>query len=155
MSDKNSKSQSTLISENRKARFNYHIEDTFEAGIVLKGTEVKACRANKVNLQDSFCAFRGSELFLQSAHISEYSHGNRENHEPRASRKLLLKKRELSKLLPLWQGGMSIVPLKMYFKGAYAKVLLGLAKGKKAHDKRESTKKKDVDREIARQFRKS
>lgn len=144
-----------MIAENRKARFNYQIEDTFEAGIVLSGTEVKACRAHKVNLQDSYCAFKGHELYMQNAHITEYAQGNRFNHEPRATRKLLLKKKELEKLLPLWQSGTAIVPLKLYFKGPYVKALLGLGKGKKKYDKRESLKKRDTERELARQFRKS
>lgn len=149
------KSSNSLIAENRKARFNYQIEDTIEAGIVLKGTEVKSCRAHKVNLQDSYCAFRGHELWMQNAHIAEYSHGNRFNHEAREPRKLLLKTKDLQRLLPLWQGGTTIVPLKMYFKGPYVKVLLGIGKGKKKHDKRESIKERDVKREIARTFRKA
>jgi len=143
-----------LISENRKARHNYFIEETFEAGLVLSGTEVKACRAHKVNLNDGYAAFRGSELFLQNVHISEYSHGNRVNHEPRRLRKLLLKRLELDKLMGIWSGGKTIVPLKMYVKRAYVKVLLGIGKGKKQHDKRDTLKKKQADREIERQFRK-
>jgi len=150
---KDRKSMETLIAENRKARFSYSIQETFEAGIVLKGTEVKSCREHKVNLSDGFCMFRGQELFLQNVHINEFSHGNRFNHEPRAIRKLLLKKKELAKLIPVLQKAMSIVPLKMYLKGSYVKVLLGIGKGKKSHDKREDMKKRDTNREIDRAMR--
>jgi SsrA-binding protein len=146
-------SKETLIAENRKARFNYSIQETFEAGIVLKGTEVKSCRAHKVNLSDGFCAFKGEELYLNNVHINEFTHGNRFNHEVRRVRKLLLKKKELVKLLPAFQKSLSLVPLKMYIKGSFIKVLIGLGKGKKAHDKREDIKKKDTDREIQRQMR--
>jgi len=143
----------TLIAENRKARFSYSIQETFEAGIVLKGTEVKSCREHKVNLSDGFCMFRGQELFLQNVHINQFTHGNRFNHEPLAVRKLLLKKKELVKLIPVIQKSMSIVPLKMYLKGSFVKVLLGVGKGKKSHDKREDMKKRDTDREIDRAMR--
>lgn len=139
-----------LIAENRKARFNYAVTETFEAGLVLKGTEVKSCREGKVNLGDGYAAFRGGELFLQNVHISEYKHGNRYNHEPLRTRKLLLHDKELTKLIGSLKAGFSLVPLKMYFKKAYAKVLLGLAKGKKAHDKRQDLKKKEAKREIER-----
>jgi len=151
-SDKTKKAE-TLIAENRKARFNYHIQETFEAGIVLTGTEVKSCRAHRVNLSDGYAAFRGNELFLQNVHISEYSHGNKFNHEPRAVRKLLLKRKDLNQLMGLWKSGTSIVPLKMYLKNSYVKVLIGLGKGKKSHDKREDLKKKQAKREIERNLR--
>jgi len=144
----------TLIADNRKARFNYRIMETIEAGLVLKGTEVKSCRARKVNLSDGYAAFKGQGLYLQNVHINPYSHGNRENHDPRRLRKILVKKDELRKLIVSWNSGMSIVPLKMYLKGSYVKVLLGLARGKKSHDKRDSIKKRDQNREIARRFRK-
>jgi len=150
---KDRKATETLIAENRKARFNYSIQETFEAGIVLKGTEVKSCREHKVNLTDGYCVFKGQELFLQNVHINEFTHGNRYNHEPRAMRKLLLKKKELAKLVPVIQKAMSIVPLKMYLKGSFVKVLLGIGKGKKSHDKREDMKKKDTNREIDRAMR--
>ncbi len=143
-----------LLAENRKARFNYHIIETFEAGLVLTGTEVKACRAGKANLTDGYAAFRGEELYLQNMHISEYSHGNRSNHDPRRTRKLLLHKKELLKLIGLLRSGFTLVPLKMYVKNSYVKILLGLAKGKKQHDKREDLKKKDATREIQRASRK-
>lgn len=141
------------ISENRKARFNYQIEDKFEAGIVLKGSEVKACRAHKVNLTDGYCAFRGDELFLQNVHIGEYLQANRQNHEARATRKLLLHRRELDKLIGLLNSGYSLVPMKMYFKKSHIKVQLGLGRGKKLHDKRQDLKEKQAKREIAREMR--
>lgn len=153
MSSDKTKKAETLIAENRKARFNYHIQETFEAGIVLTGTEVKSCRAHRVNLSDGYAAFRGNELFLQNVHISEYSHGNKFNHEPRAVRKLLLKRKDLNQLMGLWKSGTSIVPLKMYLKNSYVKVLIGLGKGKKSHDKREDLKKKQAKREIERNLR--
>lgn len=144
------KSKETLVAENRKARFSYGIEDTFEAGIVLRGTEVKSCRAHKVTLTDGYCMFRGTDLYLHNVHINEFSHGNRFNHEPRAVRKLLLKKKELEKLLPLWQRDYNLIPLKMYIKGSFIKVLIGVGRAKKAHDKRQDLKKKDTQREIDR-----
>lgn len=147
-------SNNKLLTENRKARFNYHVLETFEAGLVLTGTEVKSCRAAKINLSDGYAALRGSELYLQNVHISEYAHGNRQNHNPVRMRKLLLHRSELIKMISLLKTGMSLVPLKMYVKNRYIKVLLGLAKGKKTHDKREDLKKKDAAREIARNFRK-
>jgi SsrA-binding protein len=142
-----------LITENRKARFNYQIEETLEAGICLKGSEVKSCRDAKVNLTDGYAAFKNSELFLQNVHINEYAFSNRFNHEPRALRKLLLHKKELQKLESSFQSGKSIIPLKMYFKNGRVKVLLGLGKGKKLHDKRQDLKKKQADREINREIR--
>lgn len=146
-------SEDKILCENRKARFNYQILETFEAGIVLKGTEVKSCRLGKINLNDAYGAFRGGELFLQSAHIGEYSHGNRTNHEPRRTRKLLLHKSELNKLLGRLQTGETFVPIKMYIKKRHIKILMGLGKGKKAHDRREDLKKKEAQREIQREMR--
>ncbi len=142
-----------LISENRKARFDYAVIETFEAGLVLKGTEVKSCRAGKANLTDGYAAFRGSEIYLQNVHISEYTQGNRNNHDPRRARKVLMHRREIVKLIGELQKGLTLIPLKMYFKNSYAKVLLGLAKGKKSHDKRQDLKKKQADREIQRAMR--
>jgi SsrA-binding protein len=147
------KRSEAAIAENRKARFNYTIQDTYEAGLVLLGTEVKSCREGKVNLSDGYATFRGGDLILQNVQITEYTHGNRTNHTPRRVRKLLLHNAELKKLIGLLQAGYSLIPLKMYFKNRYAKVLLGLGKGKKAHDKRESIKKREANREMARQFR--
>jgi SsrA-binding protein len=142
-----------MITDNRKARHNYSIEETFEAGIQLQGTEVKSCRAGKVNLSDSYCAVQGTEIWMQNAQVSEYSHGNRQNHEPKRTRKLLLHRGEIEKLIGKISAGYSLVPLKMYFKNSYAKVLIGLGKGKKAHDKRHSLKESQAKREIARHFR--
>lgn len=142
-----------LLAENRKARFNYHIEETYEAGLVLTGTEVKSCRAGKANLTDAYAAFRGGELFLQQLHIGEYSHGNRANHNPLRTRKLLMHRGELQKLLGRLQTGESFIPLKMYVKNRRIKVLMGLAKGKKAHDKRQDIKEREAKREIARATR--
>jgi SsrA-binding protein len=142
-----------LLAENRKARFNYHIEETYEAGLVLTGTEVKSCRAGKANLTDAYAAFRGGELFLQQLHIGEYTHGNRANHNPLRTRKLLMHRGELQKLLGRLQTGESFIPLKMYVKNRRIKVLMGLAKGKKAHDKRQDIKAREAKREIARATR--
>ena len=142
-----------LITENRKARFNYSIEETFEPGIALKGTEVKSCRAKKANLSDSYCSIKSGELWMQNAQISEYSHGNRQNHDPKRIRKLLLHRGEIEKLIGKMSAGYSLIPLKMYFKKSYAKVLIGLGKGKKSHDKRRALKDHQAKREIARHFR--
>lgn len=141
------------LAENRKARFNYHIEETFEAGLALKGTEVKSCRAGKIALTDAYGSFRGSELFLQNAHIGEYSHGNRQNHDPRRLRKLLMHRRELDRIMGQMQAGYTLVPLKVYLKNRHIKVLVGLGKGKKSHDKRDDIKKREAQREIERKFR--
>ncbi len=141
------------LAENRKANFNYAIVETLEAGIQLRGTEVKACRAGKINLSDGYAAFRGDELYLQNVNISEYSHGNRENHAPLRTRKLLLHRKELNKLISLTRSGMSLIPLRVYIKNSHVKVLLGLGKGKKTHDKREDLKKKQATREIERSLR--
>lgn len=143
------------IATNRKARHEYHILDPIEAGIALTGTEVKAARSGKVNLKDGFVDFRGGDAFLNSIHISHYSHGNRENHEPERPRKLLLKKRELERLFGRAQAkGYTIVPLSMYLKGNRVKVEISLVQGKKLYDKRQAEKERELDRE-ARQAIKS
>ncbi len=145
-----------IICENRKARHNYSIEDKMEAGMILWGTEVKALREGKANLQDSYAIFNGDELFLLNAHIGPYAMGNRQNHEPLRTRKLLMHKQELTKLWnKLETQGFSLIPLKMYFKKGTAKIELGLGKGKKMHDKRASTKERDAKREVARASRQS
>jgi len=137
--------------ENRKARHNYFIEEKYEAGMVLKGTEVKSLRAGKGNLQDSYAVFKGGELFLINAHINPYAMGNRENHEPERSRKLLMKASELDKLVgKIETKGYNLIPLKIYFKSGIAKVEVGLAKGKKQFDKRAATKERDMKREVAK-----
>ena len=140
-----------IICKNRKARFNFEVEDTFEAGIVLMGSEVKSLRAGKANLSDSYAKFRNGEVFLIDAHISPYEQSNRMNHEPLRERKLLLHKNEIKKLVgKVTERGYSLIPLKLYFKRGKAKVQLGLAKGKKTFDKREAMKKKDQRRELER-----
>lgn len=140
-----------IISENRKAFHNYYVEDKFEAGIILKGTEVKSLREGKANLQDSYGLLKSGELFLLNAHIPPYKLGNRENHDPLRTRKLLLNQSELSKLWgKLETQGYSVIPLKMYFKDGLVKVEMALAKGKKSHDKREATKEKEIKRAMAK-----
>ena len=144
-----------VVADNRKARFNYEILETLEAGIALTGTEVKSLRGGKATIGESYAGPSGSEIFLFNAYIPEYLQANRFNHETRRPRRLLLHKRQINKLLGATQReGFSVIPLKVYFneKGR-AKVELGLGRGKKLHDKRESEKKKDWDRERARLMR--
>jgi SsrA-binding protein len=137
---------------NRKAFHDYFIEDKFEAGIMLQGTEVKSLREGRVNLQDSYASVREGQIFLHHCHISPYSHGNLSNHEPLRTRKLLLHRKEINKLLvKTQQQGLTIIPLRIYFSNrGLAKVELGLAKGKKQHDRRESDKKREASREVER-----
>ncbi len=136
---------------NRKARHDYHILQTMEAGIALKGTEVKSLRKGDANLQDSYAEVTKGEVWLEGMHISPYEQGNINNHEPRRKRKLLLQKKQIRKLISgLKEKGLTLVPLSIYFKGAYAKVELALARGKKSFDKREAIAKRDADRDIAR-----
>ena len=135
--------------ENRKARFDYFIEDTFETGIVLKGTEIKSIRAGKCNLKDSYAIVKNNEVFLINAHISHYEKGNIFNHEETRTRKLLLNKKEIYKLnSKLNIDGYTLVPLKIYFLRGKAKLLIGVGKGKKEFDKRETIKKRDIEREL-------
>ncbi len=135
--------------QNRKAKFDYEIIDTIETGIVLTGTEIKSLRAGKANLKDSYAIVRNGEVFLVNMHISEYDHGNIFNHNETRSRKLLLHKKEILKLNDkIRLEGFTLVPLKVYIKGNYAKVLLGVGKGKKLYDKRESMKERDMKREM-------
>ena len=143
-----------IITDNRKARHDYHIYDTFEAGIVLVGTEVKALRAGKANLKDSYATMKNEELFLQGVHISPYSHGNYNNHDPERERKLLLHKKEIRKLIgKTKEKGLTLVPLKMYFKNGRVKVQIAIAQGKKIYDKRQDIAKRDSDRELRRVLR--
>ena len=136
---------------NRKARFNYTIEDEIEAGIMLRGSEVKSIRAGRANLNEAYIAEIKGDLFLTNCHISEYKGANKFNHEPTRNRKLLLHKKELEKIVGKIQiKGYSLIPLKVYSKGKYIKILIGLAKGKKLHDKRESIKERDYKRRLAR-----
>ena len=134
---------------NRQASYNYFIEDTYEAGIVLKGTEIKSIRAGKCNIKDSYVIIRNNEAYLLNAHISPYEQGNIFNHEETRTRKLLLNKREILKLNDkLNIEGYTLIPLKIYFVKSRAKVLVGVCKGKKNYDKRESIKEKDLQREL-------
>lgn len=138
-----------LITKNRKAFHDYEILDRYEAGIVLMGTEVKALREHRVNLKDSYARVSEGEVWLENCHISPYSHGNMQNHDPLRPRKLLLHKREIDKLAgDTIKSGLTIVPLAIYFKQGKAKVEIGLARGKKLHDKRETARRKAIDREI-------
>lgn len=138
-----------IISENRKARFDYTIVEAFEAGIALTGSEVKSIRDKQVQLKDSYVSFIGSEAFLQNAHIAEYKNSSYNNHSPERLRKLLLNRRELEEIYAaLRERGLTCVPLKMYFKGGRVKVEIALVKGKKVHDKREAIKKRDVSMEM-------
>jgi SsrA-binding protein len=137
---------------NRKAYHDYFIDEKFEAGIMLQGTEVKSLREGRVNLQDSYASVKGDEVFLHHCHISPYSHGNIMNHEPLRTRKLLLHRKEIDKLLGKTKlQGLTLIPLRIYFsKRGIAKVELGLAKGKKQHDRRESIKTREASREVER-----
>ena len=140
-----------IICKNRKAFHEYFIEETYEAGVVLKGTEVKSLRAGKANLVDSYAVFRGEELYLLNSHINPYTHASRDNHDPTRSRKLLLHKKELDRLSgKIKERGLSLVPLKLYFKESKAKVEIALVKGKKLYDKREDIKKRTIDRALKR-----
>jgi SsrA-binding protein len=140
-----------LITSNRKARHEYHIDDTFEAGLVLQGTEVKSLREGRANLQDAYCAVSGGEATMYNCHISPYSHGNIFNHEPTRPRKLLLKRKEIEQLdKASSQKGYTIIPLRMYFKNGFAKVEVGLARGKKLYDKRSDIAERDSKRRLDR-----
>jgi SsrA-binding protein len=136
------------LAANRRARHDYEILETFEAGLVLSGTEVKAARSGKVQLKDSYVDFQNGQAFLIGAHISHYSHGNRENHEPERPRRLLMRRREIDKLFGRTQlRGLTVVPLAVYLKGNWVKVEVALAQGKKLYDKRATERKKELDRE--------
>lgn len=138
-----------IICDNRKAFHNYTIEEKFEAGLVLTGTEVKSLRAATANLRDAYAVFKGGELFLMNAHINPYAQGNRANHEPLRTRKVLMHREELSKLWGKMEiKGYALVPLKLYFKKGLAKVELGLGRGKKSHDKRHDIKERDEKRRM-------
>jgi SsrA-binding protein len=140
-----------IICKNKKAHYNFEIEETLEAGIVLVGTEVKSLRNGKANLSDSYGKFKQGELFLVDMHIAAYDHSSRENHDPLRERKLLLHKKQVRKYLcKVTERGYSLVPLKLYFKRGKVKVELALARGKKTYDKREAIKKKDLRREMER-----
>jgi SsrA-binding protein len=142
-----------FVAQNKKARHEYHIEDVYEAGLVLTGTEVKSLRAGRASLVDGFATFRDGEMYLHAVHIPEYTQGTWTNHEPRRVRKLLLNRAEIDR----WQqktkeSGLTIVPLSLYFSDGRAKVEIALARGKKVHDKRQALAEKQATREMAREL---
>lgn len=146
------KENNSVICENRKARHEYHIIETFEAGVELRGTEVKSLRNNRTSLSEAYATFKTNELYIQSWHISPYEQGNRFNKDPLRDRKLLLHKKEILYLQrEVQKSGFTLVPLKLYFKNSKVKLLLGLCKGKKLYDKRDDLKKKDMEKE-AKQY---
>jgi SsrA-binding protein len=149
---KNKDSGQKVVATNRKAFHDYHIEDRFEAGLMLKGTEVKSLREGRVNLQDSYASVDHGEVYLHHCHISPYSHGNIMNHDPLRPRKLLLHRKEINKLIGhTQQKGLTLVPLRIYFGSrGHAKVELALAKGKKQYDRREAIKEREAGREVER-----
>lgn len=143
-----------IVCQNKQARRNFFIDDTYEAGMVLVGTEVKALREGRANLTDSYAAVKDDEVYLHDMHISPYSHGNRYNHEPRRKRKLLLHRREIRRIYgKTRERGFTLIPLKVYFKNGKAKVEIGIGKGKKLYDKREDLKRRDDKRDMERALR--
>ncbi|HLT35266.1 MAG TPA: SsrA-binding protein SmpB, partial [Enhygromyxa sp.] len=151
---KKSKLGDEVLEDNRKARFDFEILEELEAGIVLQGSEVKSIRDHRVSLKEAFCQFRGDELFLQQAHVAEFVQAHARNHPPLRARKLLLHRRELDRLRDaVKQQGLTIVPLALYLKDRNIKILIGLARGKKVHDKRASIKEREQTREMQRAVR--
>src|ERR1700688_3674321 len=145
-----------IISENRKARHDYDIIETYEAGMALMGSEVKSLRDKQMQLKDSYVVFKGNDAYLQNAHIAVYKASSYNNHEPERLRKLLMHRHELEKIYAaLREKGLSCIPLKVYFKDCRAKLEIALAKGRKTHDKREAIKKRDVQREVAKSLQRS
>ena len=143
-----------VLAQNRKASYDFSILDTVEAGIVLQGTEIKSIRAGRINLKDGYAKIQNGEIFLHNVHISPYEQGNQFNHDPLRTRKLLMHKKQIVRLLgETKSSGNTLIPLKVYIKDGYAKVLIGLAKGKKKYDKREDLKRKDQKRELDRALR--
>lgn len=143
-----------IIATNRRARFDYEVVDTFEAGIALLGPEVKSLRAGNANLSDGYAFVRRGEVFLTNVHIGAYENAWRENAEPRRERKLLLHRHEIRRIeVKASEPGMTLIPLRLYFKGGRAKVELGLCRGKQRHDKRESIRKRESDRDLQRAMR--
>ena len=138
-----------LVAKNKKAYHDYEILDEYEAGMVLVGTEVKSLRDGRVNLKESYARIKNNEIWLENCHISPYRHGNIANHEPTRRRKLLLQRREINRIIgKVVQKGLTIVPLSLYFKNGVAKLRIGVARGKKLHDKRETQRRKAVEREM-------
>ncbi len=147
-------SEKKIICVNKTVPFSYFIEAKYEAGIALKGTEVKSLREGRANLKESYAKAKNGEIFLYDCHISPYSHGNQLNHDPVRPRKLLLHKREIKRLIgKVAERGYTLVPLMLYFKNGKAKLELGLGKGKKIHDKRQTMKERDAKRDIERAFK--
>lgn len=154
MENKSKKDQNMTVAENRKARHDYFVMETYETGIELFGTEVKSLRAGGVNLKDSYCEIDKGEIYALGIHISPYDHGNIFNRDPLRPKKLLMHKREIMKLTGLIsREGYTLVPLSIYFKGSLAKVALGLCKGKKLYDKRDDMARRDADRTIERHMK--
>lgn len=142
------------VAQNKKAYHDYAVEETYEAGIVLQGTEIKSIRNGRVNLKDAYARIINNEIFIIGMHVSPYEQGNIHNHDPLRTRKLLLHRKEINKLIgESKESGYALIPLKLYLKNGFAKVLLGLAKGKKKYDKREDLKRKEAKREVERAFR--
>ena len=153
MADKK-KTDGKIITVNRKARHDYFVEETYECGLALAGTEVKSLRAGTVNLKDSYCSIKDGEIFVVGMHISPYEQGNLFNRDPLRQRKLLMHKREIMKLFGyVKRDGYSLIPLSLYFKGSRVKLELGLCKGKKLHDKRDDAARRDASREMDRAMR--
>lgn len=151
---KTKKDSTSLIADNRKVRHDYHIHETYEAGIALTGTEVKSIRQGRLNLKDSFCGIENGELFLYQAHISHYEQGNQFNHEPERTRKLLMHKAEIHKLLgQVKEKGFSLVPLNFHYSHGLIKVTVGLVTGKKNYDKRQDMAERDAKRDIQRRMK--
>src|SRR5207248_8454838 len=147
-------SEDRVVATNRRARHEYEILETLEAGLVLRGTEVKSLRDGQVNFKDSYATVRNGEAWLRGCHISPYSHGTDANHEPERDRKLLLHKREISRLTgKVAERGLTLIPLRIYFKQGRAKLEIGLARGKKLHDKRATLREREVRRELDRAAR--
>ena len=154
MSSGKNKDEVKSVAVNRKARYEYHILDTFEVGLVLKGTEVKSLRESKVSLRESFAQFDNNELYIMSMHISPYAFGNIFNVDPRRKRKLLMHKREIDRLkAQVQEKGLTLVPLRIYFKKGHAKIELALAKGKRLYDKRQAMAEKDAQRDVERELK--
>ena len=142
------------IARNPRATYDYHILETWEAGVVLTGTEVKSLRTGKASIKEAFARLRNGEVFLEGMNVTPYEQGNRYNHDPVRSRKLLLHRKEIERLIgAVEQKGLALIPLEIYFKNGKAKVALALARGKKAHDRREDIKRRIADREVARAIR--
>jgi len=143
-----------VFAKNKKAFFDYEIMETFECGMQLRGTEVKSIKDGRISLKESFVKVLGNEIWLVNAHVPEYLQGNRFNHEPTRSRKLLMHRKEIDRLMgKIKEAGLTLVPLKVYLKNRLVKIEIGLAKGKKSHDKRQAIKERDIKREHAREFK--